>query len=237
MLEYVLFFIVYFFSNIIQVFTGFGGTMLAMPFSILLLGVNTARAVLNASGIITCAVVALLNRKHIRCKEFLKISLIMLAGVIFGLWLFEQARLALLLKIYAGVIIAVALFNIFSRIKIRLPLPVQIIVLFCAGVIHGMFISGGSLLVVYSSLVLTDKKEFRATLSLVWVFLNALLAGYHFYLGYFTPAAWLLILISVPIFAATLFIGNLVHKKINQKAFYYLVNALLIVSGIVLLVT
>lgn len=43
----VLFLIVLFAANVIQAITGFAGTVLAMPFSMLLLGTNTAKVVLN----------------------------------------------------------------------------------------------------------------------------------------------------------------------------------------------
>ena len=45
----------------------------------------------------------------------------------------------------------------------------MICILLAAGMIHGMFVSGGALLVVYATLVLKDKEEFRATVALIWV--------------------------------------------------------------------
>ena len=41
-----------------------------------------------------------------------------------------------------------------------------------AGIIHGMFVSGGALLVVYASGALPRKEEFRATMAAVWFFLG-----------------------------------------------------------------
>lgn len=39
-------------------------------------------------------------------------------------------------------------------------------------IIHGMFVSGGALLVIYATQVLKEKEEFRATVAPVWVVLN-----------------------------------------------------------------
>lgn len=48
----ILFYIVIFLANIIQGITGFAGTILAMPFSIHLVGYSVAKPVLNVLGII-----------------------------------------------------------------------------------------------------------------------------------------------------------------------------------------
>ena len=43
-----------------------------------------------------------------------------------------------------------------------------------AGIIHGLFVSGGPLLTGYMTKRIKDKTVFRATISTVWVFLNTL---------------------------------------------------------------
>lgn len=48
----VLFYVIIFLANIIQGITGFAGTILAMPFSIHLVGYAVAKPVLNVLGII-----------------------------------------------------------------------------------------------------------------------------------------------------------------------------------------
>ena len=54
-------------------------------------------------------------------------------------------------------------------------------VLLGAGVVHGMFVSGGALLVVYAAATFRDKEVFRSTLAAVWVILNGLLMGKDFF--------------------------------------------------------
>ncbi len=50
MAKKILFLLVVFFTNIIQGITGFAGTMLAMPPSVMLVGFDTAKPILNALG-------------------------------------------------------------------------------------------------------------------------------------------------------------------------------------------
>ena len=54
----ILFQIVLFLSNTIQTITGFAGTLLAMPFSIRLVGIEEAKAVINIFTMLACAVIA-----------------------------------------------------------------------------------------------------------------------------------------------------------------------------------
>ena len=67
-----LFLIVVFLSNIMQAVTGFAGTVLAMPFSIILMGSDFSRTVLNILGLLASLGVVIINRKSINWKEVLK---------------------------------------------------------------------------------------------------------------------------------------------------------------------
>ena len=65
MLESVLFLLVVFLTNIIQCITGFAGTVLAMPFSIMLVGYDVAKPVLNVLGLIASVYVVAVCFRHI----------------------------------------------------------------------------------------------------------------------------------------------------------------------------
>lgn len=43
------------------------------------------------------------------------------------------------------------------------------------GIIHGIFVSGGPLLIGYLTRKVRDKVSFRATISTIWIFLNSLI--------------------------------------------------------------
>ena len=68
-MEYQLFFIIIFLTNIIQGITGFAGTILAMPPSLMLVGYNVAKPVLNVLGILSGVYVFSTNGKQVNKKE------------------------------------------------------------------------------------------------------------------------------------------------------------------------
>lgn len=235
LLREIIFFLIVFASNIIQAITGFAGTMLAMPASMLLIGVNEAKAILNVLGLLSCLWLTIQNYKNMNKKEFIKITCLMLVGMITGIALFQVLPIGMLLNAYAVLIIAIALKKLFVKKEITIPKGAMVLVILAAGIIHGMFVSGGSLLVIYAVAVLKDKSEFRATLSPVWVLLNSYLMFTHIRSGFFTPhVTWLTLLCIVPL-AGSMIIGNLIHKKINQEMFLKLTYVLLLLSGLLLI--
>lgn len=235
-LPQIVFIIVVFISNIIQAITGFAGTLLAMPVSIMIIGVYNAKVVLNMMALISCFWIFVQNYKSVNWKEVFKISGFMLIGMIIGIVIFKVVSINILLYIYAVLIILIAIKSLFVKNKVNLPKYSMIVVLIVAGIIHGMFISGGSLLVVYAVSVLRDKDEFRATIAPVWVILNTIMMFEHIKTGLFTEYTLTLTLIClIPLFIATR-IGNVLHKKINQQTFLKLTYILLLISGVLLII-
>ena len=70
MIRHILFWLVVFATNIIQGITGFAGTILAMPPSILLVGYDTAKPILNVLGILAGLFVFVTQARHVNWKEF-----------------------------------------------------------------------------------------------------------------------------------------------------------------------
>ena len=87
MLRHIVFEVVVLLTNIMQCITGFAGTVLAMPFSVMLEGYDVARPVLNVLGVAASLFIVIKEYKHINVKEFRKMAGVMLLGIIGGLYL------------------------------------------------------------------------------------------------------------------------------------------------------
>lgn len=238
MLSKILFLLVVFFTNIVQCITGFAGTVLAMPFSIMLIGIDDSRSILNLLGLIASIYVAAVCFRSIDKKEFAKMTGIMVIGMIAGIFLkgYFSGSPQLLYKLLGGIVI---FFAVFSAVKFYakkedkpLPAPVAIILLIVSGVVHGMFVCGGPLLVTYASGKIKDKDAFRATLSGVWIVLNGIIFVTDAYSGSFTLPTIKLAAVSVAVLAAALVIGNLICKKMSRSIFLQLTYILMLISGV-----
>ncbi len=231
----ILFLIVILMANTIQVLTGFAGNMLAMPFSIQLIGVNEAKTILNVFNLVACTYLWWKNRDYVNRKVFTKIITFMILGMLIGMWLFEILPTNFLLTAYALLIIIIALYKMFCKKQVRVSEFFMIFIILIAGIIHGMFVSGGALLVIYAVSVLKDKKEFRATLSPVWVILAIILMFSHARSGFYTSNTITLIGLSMIPLIISIWLGNMLFDKINQTMFLKVTYILLLISGISLL--
>ncbi len=80
-----LFYIIIFLANIIQGITGFAGTILAMPFSIHLVGYPVAKPVLNVLGIIAGVYVVAGGIKNVNKKQLARVAVMMAIGILGGI--------------------------------------------------------------------------------------------------------------------------------------------------------
>lgn len=230
--NHILFLIIFFLSNTIMTVTGFAGTMLAMPASILLLGVEDARFILNVTAILSCVFIAVQQWKYSNKKELKKILLIMLAGMAAGTVLYRIIPMNFLLPAYGVVIVLIALKRLFLPQTTHLPQWACIAVLIIAGIIHGMFVSGGALLVLYASLVLTDKSEFRATIAATWAVLDPTFFVLNFDVALWNAENLMLIGLCILPLIVSVYLGNVLHQRIGKEMFMKLTYVLLVASGL-----
>lgn len=227
-----LLFLVLLFANGIQAITGFAGTLLAMPPCIRLIGADNAKTVLNLLAQASCLMILLGSVRSVNWKELAKMLVLMLIGMAVGVWLYRQLPLDFLLTVYGLLIIAVALQKLFVPRLFPQKAPWLVALVPLAGIIHGMFVSGGALLVVYASGALPRKEEFRATMAAVWFFLGFFLTGSQVQSGVVTPqVVSLTVLCLVPMALGTLIGGRLV-KHISQDLFSKITYVLLLISGV-----
>lgn len=106
--------------------------------------------------------------------------------------------------------------------------------MFMAGITHGLFASGGPLLVYALSGVQLDKARFRATLVTVWLILNGLLTVAFALDGSLAPALPR-VAAFLPVLLAGVLLGEWLHRHADEQLFRKLVFVLLFITGLILL--
>lgn len=234
----VLFLIVVFLTNIVQCITGFAGTVLAMPFSVMLVGYDTAKPVLNLLGLLASVYVVAVCFKSINKRLLFKMTAFMLFGMAAGMFLkrYIAGNPTLLYRLLGTIVIVFAVLNAVRfyahKDDIRLPTPVSLILLLTAGVVHGLFVCGGPLLVTYAGEKIKDKNEFRGTLSAAWIILNGIMFVTDIVEGSFTLPVIKISLVSALVLVFALIIGNLLSKKMSRALFLQITYVLMLISGV-----
>lgn len=232
-----LFLAVFLFAYTLQAVTGFAGNIFSMPVGAQVLGLGSSVAILNTTGCIACSVLAIQNRADINWRELVKMSLAMLPFIALGIWLDRLIPLDWLLKIYGVVVLAIGIKNLVQKGHPFLPEWLLWVVLAMAGLIQGMFVSGGAFLVIYAVQKVPDKLQFRATLSALWAILNFLYAAFAFSQGSFTGDVWVLLACCIPLIILGNILGTSLAKRVSQAHFLTLTYVLLVAIGTILLVS
>ncbi|NLZ77155.1 MAG: sulfite exporter TauE/SafE family protein [Spirochaetales bacterium] len=226
-------------THILEAITGFGASVLALPFLSGLLGVKTAVQVISILTLLFTLVIALKNRHSIAWKQYFIILGFMLAGLPVGMHLYrsrESGTLSLLLALF---IIAASTTQLIRSVGIRKKDEkvgiLSFLLLFAGGIIHGVFSSGGPLIIFYAKQALPEKGSFRATLCLLWASLNTIIIGAYLIEGSLKKETLGATAIMIPFIAVGYLIGEHIHHRIDERKFSILVFVMLLLTGIFML--
>lgn len=222
---------------------GFGGTVIAVSLGAQLFAID---ALLPAFVPINMALSGMLSRRlagailhGLRCLSTVAPPVIV--GVIAGLALFHVAAsvwLQLGFAVFVAVLAVVQLRRLAHSV-----MPVGIIAtptrwgfLLTGGLIHGLFATGGPMIVYVVGRVIADKRAFRATLAVLWFALNCALVANYVSAHKYTPQTWQLGLTLAASMLPGAWLGELVHRRLDSNRFARMVWWLLLVASLVLAV-
>lgn len=234
----ILFFIVILLANIIQGITGFAGTILAMPPSLILVGYGVAKPVLNVLGTLSGIYVFFTHGKHVDWKEVKKIVCVMSIGIFTGIFLKsifadKEEILYKCLGIFVILLAIQGMYQLYRQVgqKKERSKFTYFLLLISSGIVHGMFVCGGPLLIGYLSQKIKEKVSFRATISTVWIVLNTLIMFDDIRQGMWGMENMKMLLCTIPFLFGGMFIGAKLYSKMSQKAFMKITYILLVISG------
>lgn len=234
-MQTVLFLLLVFSFNLIQTIGACAGSILAMPFAIALLGADSARVVVNAVGFVSFVYPLVGCFRDVNWKETAKIAVFMAIGVILAQQWIDVLYQPVILLMYSLLVIAAALRNFLMKGTIQLPKVLDWLVLLAAGLIHGAFLSGGALLILYSMSHLKTKQEQRGTLSLIWMLLNGYMLVLFTRQGMYAGENLRLVLLGLPVALIGVWLGDRLQARLDGEPFRLFTNAMVLLAGVFLL--
>ncbi len=231
---------VIFLTHALEAITGFGCTVLAVPFVTALIGMERGIPLLAVIAWLLALYIVITKFRDINFRQFLIIVFFVGLGMPIGIYAFthlDSSRMKDFLAVFIIVVSVIQLKKLFfpPREDRGLPKPVYYAILAVGGIIHGAFASGGPFVVLYASRALPRKGEFRATLCLLWTTLNTVLMISYFLNGTFDGALLRDVGIMLPVLIAGIIAGELVHNRVNEDVFRKLVFLVLLGTGIFML--
>ena len=242
--RYGLVYLVVFLTHVQEGITGFGCTVLALPFVALLLGLDVAVPVLVIQAWVLNLYIVLVSRRQIVWAEYWRIVLLAGIGLPLGIWMARALPETGLKWILAIFMLAVGAHGLWTHwrmqvieVKTSSTLAKRLASFFLplGGIIHGAFGSGGPLVVIYAAKTLMEKSLFRVTLCLLWLTLNSILISQWALSSRLDANVLRISWLCLPFTIVGMVGGNIAHNRMNELLFRRIVYAVLIAAGLVFL--
>ena len=157
-------------------------------------------------------------------------------GLGVGLAIFEHASHEALRRVFGAFVVALAGLELARIARARedrsaISPPAATAALLGAGVMHGMFSTGGPLLVWALGRSLAEKRAFRATLSCVWLVLGSALTLAYALNDRLDVRTLRATAALLPVLGLALAAGEWAHHRLDERRFRILVYLLLLAAG------
>jgi len=217
--------------------TGFGSAVLSLTLAVHFFPIDFLVPMLIPLNLVLYGYLALRHRAEVERSLLLK-RILPLCGLGMPLgWLVFQLGDSQQLKFAFGLfVLALALFEIARTLRRSAPAdrtsaPGGPLWLLGGGVVMGLWVSGGPLIVYWTSYALRDKGRFRATLSALWLLLNLALLVAHLASGRLDLEVARTSALLLPALAVGAAIGEALHGRLGERGFRMLVYLVLAAAG------
>ncbi|KAF0810801.1 hypothetical protein A167_00288 [Alcanivorax sp. S71-1-4] len=219
----------------IEAVTGFGSIVIALSLGAMLLPIPALLPVLVPLNILMSGYLTLRHYRHIHLPTLLRMILPLMAlGTVAGYLLRPALGAGLAKTLFGALIVWFAARELWRMARATQgaahPPWLTRTLMLGAGLTHGLFASGGPLLVYALTGVQLDKTRFRATLICVWFVLNSLLTLIFLADGSLLPALPRL-LGYAPLLVVGVVLGEWLHRRIDEQRFRQAVFVLLLFTG------
>jgi len=237
--------VIVFLTHVQEGITGFGCTVLALPFVMLLLGLHVAVPVLVIQAWVLTVYIVFIARREIVWAEYGRIVALAGIGLPLGIWMSGAMPEAGLKWVLAAFMVGVGIHGLLKQAAVagtesNVSSKARLLassLLPLGGIIHGAFGSGGPLVVIYATKALPDKSLFRVTLCMLWLTLNTILITQWAIRSTLNGHILRLTLLCLPFTVVGMVLGNVVHHRVNEILFRRIVYAVLAASGIALVLS
>ena len=225
-----------------QAMSGFGSTILALTLGVHFYPMAAILPVLVALDLLVNLYIVSRHHQYIN-QSFLYRTIIptMGIGLIAGLVAFLYVNGPVLEKIFGFLVMGLSLREI-NRIlghkqgQQVLSNKTSAAYIVAAGFIHGIYASGGPLLIYAVSKQKLSKSVFRSTLSAVWLLFSIILTAFYLVSGKLTADSMQLIMILLPVIIIGIITGEWLHHRIDEYRFKIFVFAVLLFAGLSIII-
>jgi uncharacterized membrane protein YfcA len=217
---------------------GFGEALISMPLLSIVVGTQSAAAIVALTSVVNALVILLTTRwNDIEWDATWRLLVGSLIGVPLGVYALKEFDDRIVKIFLAALIISFATYNLTRPMLAKLKTNVLGFVFgFVAGVLGGAYNTLGPPLVIFATLRQWDPKRFRTTLQTVFLPTSLAVIVSHQRAGFWNQQVFNCFLISLPFIFIATFLGRMIIERLDVKRFSRAVFILLLVIGGMLIV-
>ena len=225
------------FSYTTQAMSGFGSTILALTLGIHLYPIEVLLPVLVPLDMLVNLYLVVRHQGHInRPLLFRSILPAMGIGVLAGILVFHFIQAVTLKKIFGLLVILLSTRELYRLLRKGLDQKTlsrlgSTVYITLAGLVHGIYASGGPLLIYAVSKLNPPKSVFRSTLAAVWLIFSVILTASYVIAGTFSGDSLRFIAMLLPVIIFGLLLGEWLHHRIDEYFFRIFVFIVLLLAG------
>ncbi len=230
-----------FFAFVTETTVGFGSTILTVTLGAALVELNVLLPAFIPLNVLLSLWIIVKYRSELEHEYILRRILPPVAvGMAVGMALYRLGSPSALLLVFSGFVALMASYELMKEWRGTVSASSlsgwqSLLLLGAGGVVHGIFGSGGPLIVYVASKQLVDKAKFRATLAALWLILNvALLINFQF-VGDLTIESFKITLLLLPMLILGILVGDRAHHILPQRLFRVAVWGLLLLASSILI--
>ncbi len=225
------------YASIVQTITGFGMSLLAIPFLSFILPFEVIVPVMAITNFGLNTMNFIVLRKYVKYKTIIVLFIFATIGTFFGMQFLSLSN-NYVLKILAGFIVittSIVMFLGYTK-KIEKGNLVYPIAGLGSGFLNGSLNMGGPPIAIFCCNLDLDKNQYRASITTYFLFLNVVTILMYTLTDKLVPDTISLLIYIIPAIAAGSFTGNKLIKKVNEVLFKRIIFILLSLSGISILI-
>lgn len=231
--------VIYLFANVVEVVAGFGSTIVSISLGANIYPLDKLLFALLPLNIVLSAYIVIKHKKFLDFKLLIKEILPFMGfGFLLGVYILSIYSLNSLKNIYGILILILGIRGLYVNIKNtensekKISNSISSLFIFLSGIVHGLYASGGPLLVYGLNSKNLDKDSFRVNLSTVWLFFNIALFIFYLATNKVNISNLSLSVYLIPSLILGILIGEKIHYRINERIFRILVFTILSLAGI-----
>jgi|SRR5680860_19573 len=223
-------------ASILQAGTGFGFSIMATPFLLLLFEPHDAIQLNMILSFLISVVMTFKIRNEVNKESLVRLIKGSLLGILPGLLLFIFLDVRPQ-KIFVSILILVSTALLVAKVNVKQSNSKELITGALSGLLTTSLGMPGPPLLIYFAGAKVDKSTLRSTTLAYFVFVYLVSLILQFSMYNISKGVWISTLWALPFTLLGIYLGQWLFARLNQQLFQIIIYGLLFFTGIYLLIT